>query len=89
MEYNIEFISRVIAGLAVVLSTIQVIPQLYKVHVRKQVRDLSLETIGLGLFSSFVWAAHGYLISDFTLIMSSTTVAFLQTMLMTMYFMYV
>jgi uncharacterized protein with PQ loop repeat len=54
MEYNIEFISRVIAGLAVVLSTIQVIPQLYKVHVRKQVRDLSLETIGLGLFSSFV-----------------------------------
>jgi len=89
MEYNIEFISRVIAGLAVVLSTIQVIPQIYKVYVRKQVRDLSLATIGLGLFSAFVWAAHGYLISDFTLIMSSTTVGFLQTILMTMYFMYV
>jgi uncharacterized protein with PQ loop repeat len=89
MEYNIQFISTVIAGLAVVLSTIQVIPQIYKVYVRKQVRDLSFETMALGFFSAIVWAAHGYLISDFTLIMSSTTVAFLHTLSITMYFMYV
>lgn len=60
-----------VAALAPFLSSINLIPQLYKIYKTKRMRDLSFHWILLLIITSIAWLLHGYFIMDFSVIASS------------------
>jgi uncharacterized protein with PQ loop repeat len=59
-----------VAILAPICNGIQLIPQLYKTFTTRQVRDLSLASIGLLLLTNLLWLLHGYYIQDVSLLLA-------------------
>jgi uncharacterized protein with PQ loop repeat len=62
---------QVVAVLAILTSSLFLIPQIYKTHVTRRVDDLSIHSHVLLCLSSVLWGIHGVLIADVTLMVSS------------------
>lgn len=77
-----------VAILAPLVNCIQMIPQVYKTYQTKRVKDLSLYTILLFLTTNLLWLLHGYFIMDLSLIVSGIVSMSLNSVLLTMYWMY-
>lgn len=61
----------IIAASAIILNSIHQIPQLVKVVKTKQVDDISMHSLLMLMINNVLWIAHGYIIMDMTLIISS------------------
>ena len=81
-------LSIIVAILAPLISSIQLIPQLYKTYTTKSVKDLSFYFLILLLISNFLWILHGYFIFDISLIISGIFSIIVIAALLTLYFLY-
>ena len=70
-KMNIATVPDLIAFVAPIINTTEFMPQLYKTYMMKEVKDLSVLSIILHLFTNFLWILHGYYIDDFPLRVSS------------------
>jgi uncharacterized protein with PQ loop repeat len=78
----------IVATLAPVMNCIDSFPQLYKSYTTKRVKDLSLHSLFLFLFTSVLWLLHGYFIQDSSLIFSGVITTLTNLFLLALYFMY-
>jgi MtN3 and saliva related transmembrane protein len=78
----------IVATLAPIINCIQVLPQLYKTYITKSVKDLSLYSILLILFTNILWLLHGYFILDNSLFVAGSISATINIMLLVLYFIY-
>lgn len=69
---------------APLVTTIQHIPQVYKIWKTQSVRDLSLEALILMLCASSLWVAHAYFNSDDALMCSSLIALVIDICVLTM-----
>ena len=60
-----------VAVLAILTSSLFLIPQIYKTHLTRRVDDLSIHSHVLLCLSSVLWGIHGVIIADATLLVSS------------------
>jgi len=60
-----------VAALAILTSSLFLIPQIYKTHLTRRVDDLSIHSHVLLCLSSVLWGIHGVIIADATLLVSS------------------
>jgi len=77
-------ISKDIAIIIPVLSSIQQLPQLYKSYTTNRVEDLSIESLAIILLTNILWFFHGYFIRDFTLIVSAVASILINTALISL-----
>ena len=78
----------IIATLAPIVNTIQMLPQLHKIYTSKHVRDVSLTTLILIALSSLLWLLHGYFIMDVSLLAGGIVSLIINISLLTLYFFY-
>ena len=64
-------LSLIIAILAPIVTSLQLLPQLYKIYKSKNVKDVSIHSLFLFLLTNLLWLLHGYFISDYSLIIGS------------------
>ena len=76
----------IVAYLAVILNTICLLPQLFKIIKTKSVNDISLVALVLLAFNNILWFMHGYFINDTTLIISSVLNFSLSSVLVCLFF---
>ena len=77
-----------VAILAPIISCIQLFPQLYKTYKSKSVKDISFYSLLLILITNLLWILHGYFISDYSLLISSTISMLINTTLFSLYIIY-
>lgn len=78
----------IVATLAPILNCIQIVPQLYKTFESKSVRDLSIYSLLLILFTNILWTLHGYFIMDYSLIVAGLISMFVNILLLILFFLY-
>jgi len=78
----------IIATLAPLVNSIQLIPQVYKTYITKSVNDLSLYSLSLILITNLLWLLHGYFIFDISLITAGIFSTTINLVLLIMYFVY-
>jgi MtN3 and saliva related transmembrane protein len=81
-------IPLIVATLAPIINCIQLLPQLYKTYITKSVKDLSIYSILLILFTNILWLLHGYFILDNSLFVAGSISMTINIMLLGLYFMY-
>lgn len=81
-------IPTIVAVLATIVKCIQHLPQLYKTFTTKSVKDLSLYSLLLTLFSSSLWLLHGHFVFDYPLIISGTFNTTVNMFIVILYFLY-
>ena len=64
-------LGQVVSILAIITSSLFLIPQIYKTHLSRRVDDLSIHSHLLLCLSSVLWGIHGVIITDITLMVSS------------------
>ena len=65
-------LSLIVAILAPLITSFQLLPQLYQIYKTKNVKDVSIHSLSLFLLTNVLWFMHGYFISDYSLIVGST-----------------
>lgn len=78
----------IIATLAPIVNCIQLMPQLYKTYRTKSVKDLSLYSLILILFTNVLWLLHGHFILDNSLLFASSISMTVNITLLSLYFIY-
>jgi MtN3 and saliva related transmembrane protein len=78
----------IVAILAPIVNSIQVLPQLYKTYYTKSVKDLSLFSLSLILMTNLLWLLHGYFIIDTSLIAAGVISMAINIALIALYFLY-
>lgn len=78
----------IIATLAPIVNSIQLVPQVYKTYIRKSVTDLSLYSLLLILITNLLWFLHGYFILDSSLIVAGLFSIIINITLLLLYFLY-
>ena len=78
----------IIATLAPIVNSIQLVPQLYKTCTTKSVKDLSLYSLLLILITNLLWLLHGYFIIDISLIVAGVVSMIINITLLISYFIY-
>ena len=81
-------LSIIVAILAPIINSIQLIPQLYKTYTTKSVKDLSLYSLLLILLTNLLWLLHGYFIINISLIVAGIFSMIINVALLTLYFLY-
>ena len=81
-------IQFIVATLAPIINSIQLVPQLYKTYITKSVKDLSLFSLSLILMTNLIWLLHGYFISDISLIVAGLVSMIINVSLLILYFIY-
>uniref|UniRef100_A0A6C0JC61 MtN3 and saliva related transmembrane protein n=1 Tax=viral metagenome TaxID=1070528 RepID=A0A6C0JC61_9ZZZZ len=81
-------IQFIVATLAPIINSIQLVPQLYKTYITKSVKDLSLFSLSLILMTNLIWLLHGYFISDISLIVAGLISMVINVSLLILYFIY-
>jgi uncharacterized protein with PQ loop repeat len=84
----LNILKVIVAILAPIMNCIESFPQLYKSYTTKRVKDLSLHSLFLFLFTSILWLLHGYFIHDSSLIFSGVITTLTNLFLLILYFMY-
>lgn len=77
-------ISKTIAIIIPVLSSVQQLPQLYKSYTTNSVSDLSIESLVIIVITNILWLLHGYFIRDLTLIISAAVIILINTALISL-----
>jgi len=77
-----------IAIIVPIITSIQLLPQLYKTYKTKSVGDISFYTILFILINNILWTIHGYFIVDYSLIMSGIFSIIINSMLFVLYIIY-
>ena len=83
-----NMLPSLVAILAPIISCIQLFPQLYKTYKSKSVKDISFYSLLLILITNLLWILHGYFISDYSLLISSTISMLINTTLFSLYIIY-
>ena len=65
-------LSLIVAILAPLITSFQLLPQLYQIYKTKNVKGVSIHSLSLFLLTNVLWFMHGYFISDYSLIVGST-----------------
>jgi MtN3 and saliva related transmembrane protein len=78
----------VVASLAPIVNSIQLLPQLYKTYTTKSVKDLSFYSLLLIIITNMLWLLHGYFIYDISLIMAGVVSMIINVVLLILYFLY-
>jgi len=78
----------IVATLAPIVNCIQQFPQLYKTHITKSVKDLSLYSLLLILTTNILWLLHGIFINDISLIVAGVISMIINISLLILYFLY-
>ena len=78
----------IVATLAPIINSIQLVPQLYKTYITKSVKDLSLFSLSLILVTNLLWLLHGYFIIDISLIVAGLVSMIINGTLLILYFIY-
>lgn len=65
---------KLIGWFAVLLTTIQFLPQVFKAYRTKRVRDISLQTFLMMVMTATTWIIYGVLRMDFTIIAANSLV---------------
>lgn len=78
----------IVATMAPIINCIQIVPQLYKTFVSKSVRDLSIYSLLLILFTNILWTLHGYFIMDYSLIVAGFISMSVNISLLILFFLY-
>jgi MtN3 and saliva related transmembrane protein len=81
-------IAVIVATLAPIVNSIQIVPQLYKTYVTKSVKDLSFYSLSLILLTNLLWLLHGVFINDKSLIVAGSVAMIINVALLTLYFLY-
>jgi MtN3 and saliva related transmembrane protein len=81
-------LSFIVSIVAPILTSIQLLPQLYKTYRSKSVKDISFYSLLLFLISSIVWIIHGYFIFDISLIVAGILAIFVNISLLILYVFY-
>ncbi len=68
---NTTLISLIVATLAPIINSVQLVPQLYKTYTTKSSKDLSIYSLSLILATNLLWLLHGYFIMDTALLVAS------------------
>lgn len=80
--------SNIIATLAPILNSIQLIPQLYKTYSTKRIKDLSFYSLILIVITNLLWLFHGYFIFDMSLIIAGLISVIINITLLILYLLY-
>jgi MtN3 and saliva related transmembrane protein len=78
----------IVATLAPIVNSIQIVPQLYKTYVTKSVKDLSIYSLSLILLTNLLWLLHGFFINDKSLTLAGVVAMIVNVALLTLYFLY-
>lgn len=78
----------IIATLAPLLSSIQLLPQLYKTYTTKSVHDISIYSLLLIFITNLAWFAHGYFIFDYSLLISGIVNILINIFLIILFYVY-
>jgi MtN3 and saliva related transmembrane protein len=78
----------IVATLAPIVNSIQLLPQTYKTYTTKSVKDLSLHSLSLILLTNLLWLLHGYFIYDISLIAAGMVSMIINMALFIFYFLY-
>ena len=81
-------IPQIVAVLAPLVNSIQLLPQLYKTFTTKRVKDLSLYSLLLILTTNVLWLLHGYFIGDVSLLVAGCFCLWVNSTLLFLYFLY-
>ncbi len=87
-SYRLYMIPFIVATLAPIVNTIQMLPQLHKTYTTKNVRDVSLSTLVLILLTNLLWLLHGYFIVDASLLIGGIVSMIINISLLILYFFY-
>ena len=79
----------IIATLAPIVNSIQLLPQLYKTYTTRSVTDLSFQSLLLILFTNILWLLHGFFISNIPLILASVLSIIINLSLFTLFLRYI
>lgn len=77
-------IEDLIAGVAVVVSTLSITPQLYKTWRTKSAEDFSYASLLSALFGAALWLAYGTLRADWAVVVANLLASSLVTTLVVM-----
>ena len=78
----------IVATLAPIVNSIQLVPQLYKTYISKSVKDLSLYSLLLILITNLLWLLHGYFIMDISLLVAGVVSMVINISLLILYLIY-
>ena len=78
----------IVATLAPIVNSIQLVPQLYKTSISKSVKDLSLYSLLLILITNLLWLLHGYFIMDISLLVAGVVSMVINISLLILYLIY-
>jgi len=78
----------IVAILAPLVNSVQLIPQLHKTYVTKKVTHLSYYSLIIILCADILWILHGYFILDYSLIVSGIVNLFVIFLLLIMHYRY-
>jgi MtN3 and saliva related transmembrane protein len=81
-------IPLIVATLAPIINSIQLVPQLYKTYITKSVKDLSLFSLSFILMTNLLWLLHGYFILDISLIVAGLVSMIINGTLLILYLIY-
>ena len=79
---------QLVAFLAPIFNTIELLPQLYKTYKMKEVKDLSLMTIVIMFIANLLWLLHGYYINDWAVTYSALLSSIVNVLLLFLYMHY-
>ena len=78
----------IVAILAPLVNSVQLIPQLHKTYVTKKVKHLSYYSLIVILCADILWILHGNFNSDYSLIVASVVNLFVIFLLLIMHYRY-
>ena len=81
-------VDKVISFLAIIFTTFQLLPQVYKTFRTKQVRDLSYTTLWLWLGAAILWNLHSQSMKDYALMFSTSITSLCCVALLIMFHLY-
>jgi MtN3 and saliva related transmembrane protein len=81
-------IPYIVSILAPLVNCIQLVPQLYKTYITKSVKDLSLYSLLLILFTNILWLTHGIFIWDLSLLIAGSISVIINFSLFIFYMLY-
>jgi MtN3 and saliva related transmembrane protein len=81
-------IPYIVSIFAPLVNCIQLVPQLYKTYITKSVKDLSLYSLLLILFTNILWLTHGIFIWDLSLLIAGSISVIINFLLFIFYMLY-
>lgn len=79
---------NIVAVVAPLLTSIQLIPQVYKTYTTRNVSGLSVYTFMLAWMTSLLWWTHGYYTLDLSLMVATTVSLIMNSSMLLMLYLF-